>query len=225
MKKIKIYGDSILKGVMYNEDLKRYKLFGYRYEELLEQGIEVENNCRMGATVEQGFEILKATLDDCDKDTVVILEYGGNDCNYNWEAVSNNPQGEFLPNTPADKFEATYVQMIEYAKKKGAHVAVCNLVPIDSQKFMEWVSRGLSYDNILKWMGDVNRIGRWQEYYSRLSEKVAKITKCEILDLRTDFLTRSMQNMIGLDGIHPSTEGHALISDIFQKTVLASVTA
>lgn len=226
MKKIKIYGDSILKGVMYNEELKRYKLFGYRYDELAENGIEVENNCRMGATVDQGYEILKATLDDCDEDTVVILEYGGNDCNYNWSEVSDNPKGEFLPNTPAQKFEETYVKMIEYARSKGAEVAVCNLVPIDSQKFMNWVSKGLNYDNILCWMGDINRIARWQEYYSRIAEKVAKVTKCPILDLRTNFLTHcSMENMIGLDGIHPSSEGHALISETFQKTILSGVSA
>ena len=224
MKKIKIYGDSILKGVMYNEELKRYKLFGYRYDELAENGIEVENNCKMGATIEQGYEILKATLGDCDEDTVVILEYGGNDCNYNWSEVSDNPEGEFFPNTPAEKFEKTYVDMIEFARSKGASVAVCNLVPIDSQKFMNWVSRGLSYENILDWMGDINRIARWQEYYSRLSEKVAKVMKCPVLDLRTGFLTHcSMENMIGIDGIHPSFEGHALISETFQKTILSGV--
>ncbi len=222
MKKIKIYGDSILKGVMFNEELNRYKLFGYRFDELKDNGIEVENNCKMGATIEQGFEIMKDTLGECDEDTVVILEYGGNDCNYDWSAVSDNPEGNFLPNTPAEKFTETYTEMIEYARQKGATVAVCNLVPIDSSKFMNWVSKGLSYENILNWMGDVNRIARWQEYYSRLSEKVASLTNCPILDLRTTFLTHtSMENMIGIDGIHPSFEGHSLIKDVFQKNILS----
>lgn len=222
MKKIKIYGDSILKGVMYNEELKRYKLFGYRFDELKDKGIEVENNCKMGATIEQGFEILKATLDDCDKDTVVILEYGGNDCNFNWSAVSDNPEGSFQPNTPEEKFTETYMEMIEFARGKGATVAVCNLVPIDSEKFMNWVTKGLNYDNILGWMGDINRIARWQEYYSRLSEKVAAVAKCPILDLRTNFLKhRAMENMIGADGMHPSFEGHSLIKDTFQRTILS----
>ncbi len=222
MKTIKIYGDSILKGVMYNEELKRYKLFGYRFDELKDQGIEVENNCKMGATIEQGFEIMQDTLGDCDEDTVVVLEYGGNDCNYNWAEVSENPEGAFLPNTPADKFQETYLKMVEYAQSKGAKVAICNLVPIDSNKFMSWISQGLNFENLMRWMGDVNRIARWQEYYSRLAEKVANITKCPILDLRSNFLThRSMQNMIGLDGIHPSREGHSLIKETFQNIILS----
>ncbi len=223
MKKIKIYGDSILKGVMYNEELKRYKLFGYRYEELNENGIEVENNCKMGATVEEGYEIMKATLGDCDENTVVVLEYGGNDCNYNWAEVAENPEGDFEPNTPIDKFEKTYIEMVDYARSKGAKVAICNLVPIDSEKFMNWVTRGLNYDNVLRWMGDINRISRWQEYYSSISEKIARIAKCPILDLRSNFVSRGTDDdMIGIDGIHPTNEGHALIKDTFQKTVLAA---
>lgn len=222
MKTIKIYGDSILKGVMYNEELNRYKLFGYRFDELKERGIEVENNCKMGATIEEGFEILKATLGDCDKDTLVVLEFGGNDCNYNWSAVSDNPEGSFLPNTPVEKFESTYQEMIAYARSKGAEVAVCNLVPIDSEKFIHWVTRGLNYKNVVDWMGDINRIARWQEYYSRISEKVAAITKCPILDLRTNFLKHcSMEKMIGIDGIHPSFEGHSLIKETFQNIFLS----
>jgi len=221
MKKIKIYGDSILKGVMFNEELNRYKLFGYRFEELNENGIEVENNCKMGATVDEGFEIMKATLDDCDKDTCVILEYGGNDCNYNWSAVADDPNGEFLPNTPEDKFTETYLKLIDYARSKGAEVAICTLVPIDSQKFMNWVSRGLNYENILNWLGDVDRISRWQEYYSKLSEKVAKIAHCKILDLRSIF-KGSMDNFIGIDGMHPSAEGHTKIREAFQQKILSN---
>ncbi|MBQ1206806.1 MAG: SGNH/GDSL hydrolase family protein [Clostridia bacterium] len=221
MKKIKIYGDSILKGVMYNEELKRYKLFGYRFDELAENGIEVENNCKMGATVDEGFEIMKATLEDCDEDTVVLLEYGGNDCNYNWSAVAEDPKGEYFPNTPEDKFTETYLKLVEYARNKGAKVAICTLVPIDSERFINWVTRGLNYENVIKWMGDINRIARWQEYYSRLSEKVAHIANCAILDLRSIF-KGSMGNMLGIDGMHPSAEGHTVIREALQKKILAA---
>lgn len=223
MKKVKIYGDSILKGVMYNDELKRYKLFGYRYETLKANGIEVENNCKMGATIDEGLEIMKSTLTDCDEDTLVILEYGGNDCNFNWAAVAENPNGEFEPNTPKDKFTDTYLKLVEYARGKGARVAICTLVPIDSTRFMNWVSRGLNYDNILHWLGDIERISRWQEGYSKLSEKVAQITNCAILDLRSVF-SGSMGSLLGIDGMHPSPEGHTIILDAFQKKLLESPT-
>lgn len=207
---------------MFNEELNRYKLFGYRYEKLNENGIEVENNCKMGATIDEGFEIVKSTLDDCDSDTVVLLEYGGNDCNFNWAEVSDNPNGEFLPNTPEEKFTETYLKIVKYAREKGAKVAICTLVPIDSQKFMNWVSKGLNYDNILHWLGDVERISRWQEYYSRLSERVAEMAHCHILDLRSIFKDRSIKDLVGIDGMHPSAEGHTLIKTELQRLILSN---
>ncbi len=219
MKKIKIYGDSILKGVMYSDELKRYKLFGYKYEKLLENGIEVENCCKMGATIEEGFRIMQDTLEDCDENTVVVLEYGGNDCNYDWASVADNPKGDFLPNTPEEKFTETYLKLIEFARSKGAQVAICTLVPIDSQRFMNWVTRGISYENVLKWLGDVSRIAKWQEHYSRLSEKVAKIANCRLLDLRSVF-SGEMGSLLGIDGMHPSAEGHSVIREVFQQKIL-----
>ena len=219
LKKIKIYGDSILQGVMYSDELKRYKLFGYRYEKLLENGIEVENCCKMGATIDEGLRIMEDTLEDCDKDTVVVLEYGGNDCNYNWASVAENPKGEFSPNTPEDKFTETYLKLVDFARGKGAEVAICTLVPIDSERFMNWVTRGLNYNNVLSWMGDINRISRWQEHYSHLAEKVAKLANCHLLDLRSVF-KGSMGSLLGIDGMHPSAEGHSIIREVFQQKIL-----
>lgn len=222
MRSIKIYGDSILKGVMYNEELKKYKLFGYRFDELAENGIEVENNCKMGATVGKGLEIIKDTLAECTSDTEVVMEFGGNDCNFDWAEVSNDPDGNFHCATPEDEFVEKYLEAIDYAKGKGAKVAICTLVPIESQRFMNWVSRGLNYDNIMKYLGDVNMIARWQEYYSHLAEKVARIANCRVLDLRSAFLMpKALDNMICVDGIHPNAEGHKKIAQIFQKSVMA----
>ncbi len=222
MKKLKIYGDSILKGVMYSEELKRYRLYGYRFDELAARGVEVENNCKMGATVDKGFEIMRDTLSDCGKDTVVVMEFGGNDCDYNWKAVSENPDIPHFCNTPEDKFIETYRKAIKYALDRGADVRVCTLVPIESGKFMDWITRGLSYDTILGWLGDVNMLARWQEYYSRLSERVAAEAGVPTLDLRTAFLRdRRLHDMICADGIHPNSLGHSLISSTFQSSVIA----
>ena len=224
--KLKIYGDSVLKGVIYSEELKKYRLFGYKYDSLAENGIEVENNCKMGATIGKGSEIIKATLDDCEKDTCVVMEYGGNDCNFDWAAVAADPDSAHLPATPRDEFCEKYIKAVEYAQKRGAEVAVCTLVPIESKRFINWVSRGLSYENILKFMhGDVNVIGRWQEGYSKLAERVAKATGCRLLDLRTPFSRPGeIESLICVDGIHPNARGHEMLSSVFQSRVLGLTT-
>ena len=226
MRSLRIYGDSILKGVMYNAEMKRYKLCRYNFAELEEAGVTIENNSKMGVTVDEGFEILKYTLPECTKDDVVVMEFGGNDCNYDWKAISENPDRDYECKTPEDKFVSTYTEMINYARSKGATVLVATLVPIESEKFTNWISRGLDYDRILSFLGDKNTTARWQEYYSHLSEQVAKKTGCPILDLRSNFLvSRKLDKMICEDGIHPNEQGHELIRKTFVREIKEFATA
>jgi len=213
MNRLELYGDSVLKGVIYSDEQKRYKLCkNNHYEELVKSGIEVRNNSHMGSTICEGLEILKCTLEVCDENTLVLFHFGGNDCNFNWKQVSENPEGEFLPNTPEDEFIKTYQEAIAYAKKMGAKVAVSSLVPLDSVKFMNCISKGLNFDHILHWLGDISLLSRWQEHYSRIVEQLAAETNCPLLDFRSEFLkSHHYQSAICSDGIHPNQLGHDMI--------------
>lgn len=213
MKKLEIYGDSILRGVMYCAESGRYDLCGKnRFASLEKYGIQTKNNSRMGATIARGFDLLKRNLADGAEDTVVVFEYGGNDCDFKWADVSANPDGEFQPNTPQNVFDETYREMIRYTKERGATPVIASLVPIDADKYMNWITRNLNYQNILRWLGDVSMLSRWQEYYSRMAERLAYETGCPLLDLRSAFLlTHDYKSMICEDGIHPTQRGHELI--------------
>ena len=136
MKQLEIYGDSVLRGVVYQADSGRYTLYSRRrLPSFAEKGITVKNYARMGATVARGAELLSQHLSPCTEETVVLLEYGGNDCDYLWEAVSADPHGQFLPKTPEDKYLATYRDMILYARAQGATPVIASLVPIDAEKY------------------------------------------------------------------------------------------
>jgi hypothetical protein len=47
--------------------------------------------------------------------------------------------------------------------------------------------KGLKKENILKWLGSINTIYRFQESYSRMIEKIAAETKTRLVDIRTLF--------------------------------------
>lgn len=219
MKRLEIYGDSILRGVMYSAESGRYDLFCRdRLAALAEKGIDVKNHSRMGATVERGADLLRRNLRDCTEDTVVVFEYGGNDCDYPWADVSADPRGHFLPKTPEEKYLETYREMIGYARAQGATPVIASLVPIDAEKYMRWITRELNYENILSWLGDVSMLARWQEHYSRIAEQLAYETGCALLDLRTAFLiTHNYKEMLCEDGIHPTQRGHALIDSALEQ--------
>lgn len=215
--KIFIFGDSILKGVMYSSERARYVTYKEdRFACVANNGIEITNYSHMGNQATDGFERMKTNLNksNCDENTLVIIEFGGNDSNHKWQEVSDNPEGEHVAFATRNDFIATYCRMIDYVKSFGANVACCNLVPLCSEKYMNWISKKLSRENILKWLGDVDILYRWQESYDRLVEQCAIKKGVDIIDIRTPFLiNHDYKNAICEDGIHPTAEGHRLIGD------------
>ncbi len=86
-----IWGDSIGQGIYYREDIGRYRISRRNCVQLLrESGLEIESHAIMGCTVEKGLE------DFCASETVpggvCVIEYGGNDCDLDWQAVSDEPE-------------------------------------------------------------------------------------------------------------------------------------
>ena len=99
-----------------------------------------------------------------------------------------------------------------------------SLVPIDATKYMNFISRGLSYDNILSWLGDVNMLYRWHEGYNRAVEQLADVCSLPLFDLRGEFLyTHAFKSLICDDGIHPTAEGHRMTCR--SSTVIQTATA
>ncbi len=218
-KQIQVFGDSILKEVMLDRNNEHYYMPKESYSKIIEEllSIQIQNNSRFGCTIDKGFRQLQRALDkglSCD---VVLLGYGGNDCDHNWAEVAANPDGEFFPNTPLDVFEKTYRNMISELKARGIKPLLMSLPPIDAEKFFAWISReGLNKENLIKWIGDIQMIYRWQELYSNTVVKIAKDTNSLFVDVRSKFLSkRNFSELICADGIHPTAEGHKLIKEAF----------
>lgn len=94
-KKLVIFGDSIAKGVMFQDG--RYHLCrAHDFDALVQQGVEVRNFAKMGACTDTGLAIAKKRLELC-QDAQVLLFFGGNDCDFDWQAVSDHPDGVHLP--------------------------------------------------------------------------------------------------------------------------------
>ena len=213
MKQLMIFGDSILRGITYSEEMKKYRLCaGYKLPSLTELGYDVVNHSRMGATVTRGLDMLDGGLPQCDNDTVILLEYGGNDCDHNWDEVAANPAVMHLPNTPEAEFIRKYSTAIERTLATGATVIMCPLLPIDADKYMNWISQKRSREDILRWLGDVSMLYRFQEHYNDLVEQLARTYGCPLLGYRKDFLlSHRYSDLMCRDGIHPTEAGHDLI--------------
>ena len=187
MKNLKIFGDSIIKGVTYNG--QSYHLCQeHDFDTLRAQGVTVENNAKMGATIDAGLKQLDRKLGACDSDTTVLFCFGGNDCDYDWKAISEDPDGEHLPHTPSEQFIDRYCTAIRKAQSAGARVAMTSLPPLEQERYFTFITRGLSAENILHWLGDTDHLYRWQEYYNSMVAQLSRAFGCRLVDLRAEFL-------------------------------------
>ena len=218
IRKIRVFGDSILKGVVYREDDDRYVPIGHNGFDRLGRylGIEFQNNAMFGCTVTKGMQMLQKAIAKgigCDS---VLLEYGGNDCDFLWDEVAAQPDIDHLPKTPLENFESTLKDMV--AQLKSIHVVpvLMTLPPIDSVRYLYHICRkGLDRANIIKWLGDIHNIERRQELYSLRVATVALETHTQLIDIRSGFLARKdCSSLICADGIHPNAKGHALIMEL-----------
>lgn len=212
--KIDVWGDSVLKGVIYDKNRGKYT----RLKEenavygLKNLGLDIRNNSHFGLTAPKARDMMARKLEkgiDCQ---YAIIEFGGNDCDYNWKEVSEHPEKEHICHTPLDEFKQCIMDMVSMLKKKNIRPVLVNLPPIDPERYFRWITRGLNARNILSWLGDVHHIYRHHECYNLCIMGLAGSLGCDLMDIRQPFLMqKDYTQFLCEDGIHPNQRGHALI--------------
>jgi len=218
IKKIEVWGDSLLKGIVYDPQRKKYT----RLEEsnavfsLEEMGLTIKNNAHFGMTAPKARKLMEKALEkgvDCQ---YAVIVFGGNYCDFNWREVAANPGGEHFPNTTLEEFKNCITDMVNLTRKKGITPVLVNLPPIDPRRYFTWISRGLNARNIITWLGDVQHIYRFHEGYSLAIMTLANKLGCELIDVRQPFLAQKQYcRFLCEDGIHPNQEGHLLMKKAF----------
>ncbi len=216
---IGVWGDSLLAGVVLDEKAGRYSILENNVAASLAKkiGITIKNNSKFGCTAPKGMKFLTRALETDAEFSAAILEYGGNDCDFDWAQVAAAPDQEHTPKTPLDEFSKCYADMITSVRAKGIEPVLVSLPPLDAERYFDWITRnGLSRENILKWLGDVQHIYRWHERYSNAVSSLARKYNCHFVDIRDAFLSVHLPGeLMCADGIHPNQKGHALMEQVF----------
>ena len=223
--RLQIYGDSIMKAVVVDENFKYKSLSRSILENLQQQtGLETVNRAHFGYTSEKGQVVLQRDLEkglDC---RFALLEFGGNDCDHNWAEVAADPDGEHLPQTALQTFLDNLRSMAQSLRSHGIQPILMTLPPLDAQRYLDFIGRlGSDKAAVLHWLGDVQMIYRWQEMYSAAISRLAIQLNLPLADVRSRFLSRrDYQSLIARDGIHLTEAGYQLVFDELGRTVLGA---
>lgn len=209
-----VFGDSILKAVLYENGKYRMNMEPER-EFSAESGIQIHNHARFGCTIRKAIGWIRRDCEESGKpEDSVVLEFGGNDCDYDWARISQNPALRIQCKTPPEEFAALYREALALIRQSGRRPVAMTLPPIHSLRYLNFVCRnGLIKENLLRWLGDAGAIGRRQRLYSELALQVAREEQAEVIDLRAAFPQdeTALAELLCEDGIHPNQKGQARI--------------
>lgn len=219
-----VFGDSIAKGVVYDENKGRYIFSQNSFTDLVsrETGVTFRNHARFGCTTEKAKTIISKHLDEADQYDYILLEFGGNDCDLDWEAASRCPDDPQEGQISREAFAGNYVGMIQKIKEKGGAPVVMTLPPLDPDRFFRWVTKDLNRFNVMRFLkNDIMNIYRWQEEYSDIVYDIADRTSVPVLDVRRAFLESADEDLMCIDGMHPNENGHRLIAGFLEDEWLS----
>lgn len=221
-RKIEVLGDSILKGIQVNPNNQRYYIKNDIDVTMLSNmyNLVITNKSRFGCTVVKGSRIIGEKLEkglDCD---ALVMDFGGNDCDYNWTDISSNPSGVFEPNIPLEQFKTEYIKLIRRLKEKNIMPILTTLPPLEPQRFFDWWCRNLNKENVLRWIGSVGAIYKHQETYSDCVKEIAQSEHVPLVDIREAFLKNGdLGDLICVDGTHPNSKGQEVITKAFDRFI------
>ena len=219
-----VFGDSIAKGVVYDENKGRYVFSPDSFTNIIsrETGITFKNYARFGCTTEKAKSVIGKHLDELDQYDYVLLEFGGNDCDLDWEAASRCPDDPQEGQVSREAFARNYKDIIRQIKEHGGKPVITTLPPLDPGKFFSWVTKDLDRFNVMRFLkNDRMNIYRWQEEYSELIYEIADSTSVPVLDIRRAFLEASGEDLMCVDGMHPNENGQRLIAGFLEDEWLS----
>ena len=182
---------------------------------------EVVNLGRMGATIEACERLFDRYLDRLEGAKYVLMCYGGNDSNYDWKAIANNPTAEHLPKTSLHVFEKTYVRIINKVRDLGYIPLILSLPPIDIHRYYTFFSSSFNdvqKFNVMQWLsGSLDTIWAGHELYNDAVRRVANTTDSLLVDITTSLGDNNCY--LCDDGIHPNLLGQSKIASIILKNI------
>ena len=214
MERAFIYGDSLLKATMPDTEMR----YHFHLPEVMAQypsdRLEVVNRAKMGATVTKGLSLVEHDVQRGIDARWALVAYGGNDSDFDWEAIAAAPEEEHLPHTVLPEFVEKLRCVVKILCDAGVQPVLMTLPPIDSVRYFNFISRRSDGQRILDWLGDVGRIYRHQEMYSDAVAALAMGEGLPLIDVRRQFLPlRDLPRLIAADGIHLTMPGYRQLFD------------
>ncbi|MBR2968124.1 MAG: SGNH/GDSL hydrolase family protein [Clostridia bacterium] len=224
MKNLVVFGDSIPKGIIYEEGkIKRASKIAvdvlgeyYRFDNVYNSSIYGQTLTRLMSKGKIDEYI--SSVDNSDEKYAAIC-IGGNDADYDWRSVAASPDLAHSSVTRLEDYSSMLDEAIKKLKQSNHKVFLFTLPPVFSQLyFSNVISKMADGNKVLRFLnGDVSNIYRHQELFNGEVVKCAFRNDVKLVDIRASLLDdRDCLNKYCIDGVHPNQKGQEFLA----KTVI-----
>lgn len=225
MKKAIAFGDSVIEGVILDDrrcgrNSVRYMFLDDNFASQCGRRLDMEicNYGKFGSTVTAGAGLLDRHIGEIGRARYTFLGFGGNDSDFNWQEIAENPHSRHCPHTDIRTFSLAYKALVDKIRHLGSRPVMLSLAPLDPDRYFEHVTRGMNAAgraNVLDWLGgSTGPITNWHEMYNLQIFKLGMVLKVPVIDITSAFLSKKdFREYLCQDGIHPNEKGHRLIAD------------
>lgn len=222
MERAYIYGDSLLKATVPDAAMRYHFHLSEVMAQYPTERLEVVNRAKMGSTISKGLSLVEHDVARGMDARWALVAYGGNDSDFDWAGIAADPEGDHRPRTELPEFLSKLKQTVTELARVGVQPVLMTLPPIDGARYLDYICRGgLSRDSIMRWLGDVGCIYRYQELYSDTVAAFAMREGLPLIDVRRRFLPqRDLSELISADGIHLTMPGYRQLFDTLAQWVV-----
>ena len=217
---IGVWGDSILKGAVTGTDSGH--LFDIIDDNSLSLaskvlGFELNNQSVFGNIITKGQRKLNKMMERGEHFDLGIIESGGNDCDYDWAVVSENPNEPHDPRVPLPDFLRILSEMVAKLRENKITPLLMTMPPLVGDRWFEHISRDQNKDNILSFVNyDPYKLYRNHEIYNNAIVKFAYQNHVQFIDMRMAMLLADdYRDLMCMDGIHPNEAGYKYMSEVW----------
>ena len=236
------WGDSILKGVVSGGDSKRFDI---TEKDSLSQacaalGIELANKSVFGSWMTKTRRAQDRSLRNGASAQIGIIESGTNDSDYDWSAVSANPDGEHLQRCPLEEFERLMEEAVSVARQNKITPVIMIPTPLvtewwfknicignDEAAIVRFIARKYGFDKDCaasqndpqdQKRAAAMRLYQNQELFSLKAAAIARALDVQIVDVRSEFLAHpNYKTLMCLDGVHPNQAGYDFMAQVWKR--------
>ena len=205
IKSVSIIGDSLLKGIVYNENKNIYNVLENNCISLLEEenNLNINNYSICGLNINNLNKYFNIVLNKS-KDEIIILEIGSD--SFEQDLLTN----DFKPLYTIGKFNKILKKIVKISQKNNRNIIFTTIPYISNNKFYRFVRERKCIRN----QKSILEINNFIEEINNLIKKLSKKFNISLIDLNR-CINSFDEDLYSIDGKNLSGKGHRVLKNIF----------